>query len=75
MSSKDMRTLVEALPAWTDDSVTRLRHTLAAHPSAADTDHLVTATAGWADETGHDWTGLTWGDLRRLAALLERVQS
>lgn len=50
------------LPAFTDDPVDRLRHTVAAHTDTPADEWAVTATTGGA-YPGHERTGLTHRDL------------
>lgn len=64
-----LHNIAASLPEFTDDPLDRLRHTLAAHRDTDPASHAVTATAGGA-YLGHDWTGLTYGDL---SAILSRL--
>lgn len=57
-----------SLPEFTDDPVDRLAHTIAAYANRADSDSALDATRNAIP--GHDWTGITWGDLRSLLAQL-----
>lgn len=60
---------VAGLPAFTDNPVDRLRHTVAAYADSADFSVVLTATS--AAILGQPWTGLTHGDLRALLAPLD----
>jgi hypothetical protein len=62
--------IAASLPAFDDDPVRRLRHTVAAHRATNRANWAVTATAGGV-YPGHDRTGLTYGDLEALAARIE----
>ena len=53
-------------PAPADDPLARLEHTLRAYEDTPDDEHVVTATFNvYGNKV---WTGITWGDLRALAA-------
>lgn len=57
-----------SLPPFTNDPADRLRHTVAAFAGTPDHEWAILATQNAIP--GHDQTGLTWGDLRELAARL-----
>jgi len=60
----------EAWPEFTDNPVDRLKHTLAAYKGVPDERRVLTATSNMYLYGTHDWTGLTYGDLRAIAELL-----
>lgn len=57
------------LPPFTNDPIDRLRHTLAAFPTKPDEELAIMATSNALP----DWaqTGMTWGDLRALLAIVD----
>lgn len=58
-----------ALPPWGPDPLVRLEHTLAAHQKPPRESMALYAVVATRPEPGHPaHTGVTWGDLERLAA-------
>lgn len=64
-----MAAIVAALPPYTADPVERLRHVLAAHPHARNDEGVLMATMNAYPDA--NWTGVTFGDLRAILALLD----
>lgn len=63
-----MPTFAEQHPHPGDDPATRLRHTLDVYAAEVqEDDFAVIATIGAYSGAPSDKTGLTWGDLRKLA--------
>lgn len=65
-----------ALPPWGPDPLARLEHTLAAHQKPARTAMALYAVIATHPEPGHPpQTGVTWGDLERLATEVRQARS
>jgi hypothetical protein len=68
------REALAALPPWTEDPLERLEHTLAAHADAnGDAQALYATTCSLPGLP--TWTGITWNDLRALAADLRAART
>jgi hypothetical protein len=67
---RESKAEAEAWPKFTDNPVDRLKHTLAAYKGVPDNRQVLTATGNLSLYGTHDWTGLTYGDLRAIAELL-----
>jgi hypothetical protein len=72
-TTAELAAILADLPPYTHDPVDRLRHTLAAYPHTDPTEGVLAATHNAYPD--HPWTGLTFGDLHALLALLDERQT